>query len=322
MIEGQEKLFELNHLRSFVVVAAELNFRRAATRLNMTQPPLSRQIQQLEYEIGVLLFDRSGRSIRLTAAGERFLAEARDLLRRAEIAALSARRAEAGKEGTVVLGFIPVAALDFLPEVISALQTELPDVELILKEMQTVDQVEALPADTIDLGIMRLPQNLKGLKAACIRREHYILAVPKNHAWAMQENLNVNDLHGQDFLMYSPSEGNYSYENLNNLFVSSGVEPNFVQFLGQSLSLLSMVDAGLGLALVPKSSEKLAFSNVVLKPIELPRSLALEHYLSWTQRSLPNPVVNSVRDVLLQRFGIEPKENVMRRLDEHSEDIF
>lgn len=315
-------MFELNHLRSFVVVAAELNFRRAAKRLNMTQPPLSRQIQQLEYGIGVQLFDRTGRSVRLTTAGKRFLAEAQDLLRRAEVAALSARRVEAGKEGTVVLGFIPVAALDFLPDVISTLKRELPDVELILKEMQTVDQVEALPANTIDLGIMRLPQNLKGLKAACIRRECYMLAVPQNHTLASEESLSVADLHGQDFLMYSPSEGNYSYESLNSLFISSGIEPNFVQFLGQSLSLLSMVDAGLGVALVPKSSEKLAFPSVVMKPIQLPSHLALEHYLSWTQRSLPNPVVNSVRDILLSRFGIEPKENVMRRLDEHREDMF
>lgn len=296
-------MFELNQLRSFIAVATELNFRRAADRLNMTQPPLSRQIQLLERDIGVLLFDRSGRNIRLTAAGTRFFAEAQDLLRRAEGAALSARRAQTGDEGSVVLGFIPVAALGLLPDIIASLRENLPAVDVVLKEMLTIDQVEALPSGLIDLGVMRLPRDRSRLRMARIMREPYVLAMHKNHPLAFKDNYVVEDLHRQDFLMYSPSLGWYGYEAINALFISRQVKPNFVQFFGQSLTMLSLVDAGVGMALVPESSRHLGYPNVVLKPIDLPDHTVAEHYLAWMPASVENPVLDRVRETLIQRFN-------------------
>ena len=299
-------MFELNQLRSFIAVATELSFRRAADRLNMTQPPLSRQIQLLERDIGVLLFDRSGRNIRLTAAGRRFLAEAQDLLRRAEGAALSARRAESGEEGTVVLGFIPVAALGVLPEVISVLRAQLPTVDVVLKEMLTVDQVEALPSGLIDLGIMRMPRDRSRLHLARIKHEPYVLAMHKNHPLAYKDSYVVEDLHRQDFLMYAPSDGWYGYETINGIFISHKVKPKFVQFFGQSLTMLSMVDSGVGMALVPESSRALGFPNVLLKKIDLPPYAAAEHYLAWPRSSTEPPVTQRVRQGLLEAFGAQP----------------
>jgi len=187
-------MFELNQLRSFIAVATDLNFRRAANRLNMTQPPLSRQIQLLERE--VLLFDRSGRSIRLTAAGRRFFAEAQDLLRRADGAALSARRAQSGNE-VVVLGFIPVAALGLLPEIIETLRENLPAVDIVLREMLTIDQTEALASRLIDLGVIRLPRDHNALHVARLKREPYLLAMHKNHPLARQKSYSLQDLHRQ-----------------------------------------------------------------------------------------------------------------------------
>ena len=216
-------MFELNHLRSFIAVATELNFRRAAERLHMTQPPLSRQIQLLERDIGVLLFDRTGRSVRLTAAGRRFLSEAQEVLRRAEAAALSARRAESGEEGSVVIGFIPVAALGLLPAIIELLKAERPTVGLVFREMQTIDQLEALPSGVIDLGIMRLPDDYQQVNLARIQSETYVLAVHRDHPLASLQKCSVEDLDGQDFLMYTPSDGWYGYECLNRLFVSRDV---------------------------------------------------------------------------------------------------
>ena len=295
-------MFELNQLRSFIAVATELNFRRAAERLNITQPPLSRQIQMLEREIGVLLFDRTGRNIRLTAAGHRFFTEAQDILRRAEAAALSARRAETGDEGAVVLGFIPVAALGLLPEAVSILHQAAPTVDVILKEMQTIDQLEALSSGLIDLGIMRLPRDRSRLNLARLRREPYMLAMHCDHDLIDKQHHTIQDLHRQNFLMYAPSDGWYGYENLNGLFITHKVRPNFVQYFGQTLTMLAMVDAGVGIALVPASASLLGFPKVALKPIQLPSPVYSEHYLGWSNATAELPVVERVRRLLIDAF--------------------
>lgn len=296
-------MFELNQLRSFVTIANEMSFRRAAEVLNMTQPPLTRQIQLLERDIGVALFDRSGRAIRLTPAGRRFLNEAEDIIRRAEAAALSARKAQAGQEGRVVLGFIPVAALGLLPTLISVARAAVPGVDLEMQEMLTVEQAEALPTGRIDLGIMRQPRDRDRLELARILRERYLLAIPRDHLLAGRDSYTLKDIHGQDFIMYSPSNGWYSYEVLQNLFAAEGVKPNYVQFLGQSLTLLSLVDASEGIALVPSSSRYVAFPNVQLAPIDLPTHAITEYFLGWGRATAHDPAVTAVRDAFIAHFS-------------------
>lgn len=295
-------MFELNQLRSFIAVATELNFHRAAERLNMTQPPLSRQIQLLEREVGVLLFDRSGNTTRLTAAGRRFFNEAQDILRRAEAAALSARRAESGEEGAVVLGFIPIATLGLLPSVVSVLRETVPTVDIVLKEMQTIDQFEALQSGLIDLGIMRPPRDRSRTHFTCLLSEPYMLAMHRDHELASKSRHSVRDLHGQDFLMYAPSDGWYGYENLNGLFITQKVRPNFVQYFGQTLTMLSMVDANVGIALVPAAARFLGFPNVLLKPIEFPFPILSEQHLGWSNATDEQPVIQRVREALIGAF--------------------
>lgn len=295
-------MFELNQLRSFIAVATELNFHRAAERLNMTQPPLSRQIQMLEREVGVLLFDRAGNTTRLTAAGRRFFTEAQDILRRSEAAALSARRAESGDEGAVVLGFIPIATLGLLPQIVSILRQAVPTVDVILREMQTIDQLEALPSGLIDLGIMRLPRDRAEIHFARLLREPYMLAMHRGHELTDKSHYVVQDLHRQNFLMYAPSDGWYGYENLNGLFITHKVRPNFVQYFGQTLTMLSMVDANVGIALVPAAARFLGFPNVVLKPIEFPSPVWSEQYLGWSNATDEQPVVQRVREALVEAF--------------------
>lgn len=297
-------MFELNQLRSFITVATELNFRRAAQRLNMTQPPLSRQIQMLEREIGILLFDRTGRNIRLTAAGSRFFAEAQDILSRAEAAALSARRAESGEEGSVAVGFIPVAALGLLPDAVAILRDAVPTVKVVLKEMQTVDQLEALTSGRIDLGIMRLPRDRSRLNLQRLRQEPYVLAMHKDHELTQNNHHELQDLHHRDFLMYAPSHGSSGYEALNGLFITHKIRPRFVQYFGQTITMLSMVNAGVGLALVPASAKYLGFPDVVLRPIDLPSSIHSEEYLGWSNATAELPVVQRVRSTLIKAFEL------------------
>lgn len=295
-------MYDLNQLRSFITVAGEMNFRRAAKALNMTQPPLSRQIQLLEREIGVQLFDRSGRAIRLTLAGQRFLIEAEDLLRRAEAAALAARRAERASEGSVVLGFIPIAALGLLPLIIETLQEALPGVDLVLQEMQTIEQVEALPAGRIDLGIMREPRDQRLLKLTRIYRVPFVLALPRAHPLAEKEDFDLQDLTGQDYIMYSPGDGAYGYQILNKVFAARNIRPNFVQLIGQSLTILSLVNAGEGIALVPECARATVFPNVVLKPIRMPKQSMTEYYVARAKTASSNPLTDKVHQALHDRY--------------------
>src|SRR5579871_1784110 len=137
-------MLEFSQLRGFVILAEELHFGRAAARLHMTQPPLSRRLQLLERELGVQLLERSNRRVRLTRAGRSFLSEARAILRLVESASLAVRRAAHGEAGSITMGFTAASGYRFLPGLIVMCRERLPDIDLTLKEMVTMEQVEAL----------------------------------------------------------------------------------------------------------------------------------------------------------------------------------
>ncbi|WP_052161332.1 LysR family transcriptional regulator [Hoeflea sp. BAL378] len=296
-------MFELKQLKCFVAVATEMNFHRAAARLNMTQPPLSRQIRLLEHAIGVELFDRSGRQIRLTPGGERFLLEARDLLRRAEDSALVARAVASGLQGAVTLGFVPIATLDLLPRIVPFLSREFPQTRLVLQEMLTVHQVQALTSGRHDLGIIRIPPSREDLEFRLIRSERYLLAMHADHPLAGSESVSLSDLNGRDLIMYSPGAGWYGYERLNALFSDQGIRPNIVQYFGETLTMLSLVNVDVGLALVAASARALGLTNVVYREIDLPSHVRSEYYLAYSPVRIGDPVVRRVYDQIIDLFS-------------------
>lgn len=301
-------MFELGQLRCFVAVAEELHFSRAALRLNMTQPPLSRQIQLLEHALGVRLFDRTRRSVRLTSAGRAFLAEARYLLQRAEGAALAARRAGRGDAGSVVIGFISAASYGFLPRIVALAHAELPDVELVLKEMHTVEQVEDLTARRIDLGLVRLPLDRRGVEALRVVREPFVLALPRGHALAARRRaLTIRALDGERFIMFGSAMGPTFHELLTGLFRSAAVMPDIVQHVGVTHTALALVGAGVGLALVPESAQSLRFDGVVFRPIDLGPGIAAELHMIWRPDN-ENAALPAVRDLILRGCGA-PRRN-------------
>lgn len=280
-----------------------MNFHRAAERLNMTQPPLSRQIQLLERNIDVQLFDRSGRNIRLTAGGRRFLVEAQDLLRRAEEAALSTRATVSGTVGSVTLGFVPIANLALLPRVVPLLKVELPGIHVALREMLTVNQMEALECGQIDLGLLRMPRDRRNMKMFPLFAESYVLAIHEDHPFCEREFLMLEDLNDQDFLMYAPSDGWYGYDIFNGIFAAHEIRPRFVQYFGQTLTMLSLVNAGGGVALVPASSHILGFEHVRFRPIKLPIKATSTYYLACNPSGNEDPAVERVRDLLMEEFA-------------------
>ncbi|OLU26242.1 LysR family transcriptional regulator [Pseudomonas sp. PA15(2017)] len=274
-------MFELAQLRCFTTVATELNFRRAAERLNMTQPPLSRQIQLLEHSLGVELFTRSTRSVALTAAGRAFFIEAQNLLERAHQAAASARRFAAGDIGSVSISFVGSAVYEFLPRVIAEARLNQPQVKISLSEMNTHQQHEALRTRRIDLGIVRQPLLQAGYENECLVREPFVLAIPRQHPLAVVGQVGVRDLDGAPFLMYSHAAYPPFNELLTGMFRSAGVAPEYVQWLGSSLTILALVNAGMGLALVPRCATNVVFKDVCFREIDLGEGIQSELHLTW-----------------------------------------
>lgn len=290
-------MFELAQLRCFTTVATELNFRRAAERLNMTQPPLSRQIQLLEHHLGVALFTRSTRSVALTAAGRAFFVEAQNLLERAQQAAASAKRFAEGDIGSVTISFVGSAVYEFLPKVIAEARLKQPHVKISLEEMNTYQQHEAMRARRVDLGIVRSPLLQPGFATECLVREPFLLAVPSSHRLAKAKTVAVSDLDGEPFLMYSHAAYPPFNELLTGMFRSARVAPQYVQWLGSSLTILALVNAGMGLALVPRCAASVVFKDVTFREIDLGEGVQSELHLIWRSDN-DNPAFTMLLDAI------------------------
>ncbi|VTU33143.1 Hca operon transcriptional activator [Variovorax sp. PBS-H4] len=293
-------MIQFSQVRCFVAVAQELHFGRAAKRLHMTQPPLSRQIQQLEHALGVVLLERDRRQVRLTAAGRAFLPEADHLMRVAEAASLTAQRATSGTVGSVRLGYVPGISCTLLPPLVAALSRDFPDVDTDLRELSTHEQVDALRSDRLDLGLVRMPWARGEFDTCCLVREAFIAAVPAGHLLASRERLSIGDLHRQPMLMFHPAQGGYFYELLVRLFESEGVSPRYLQYARQAYSMIGLVSAGMGVALMPTSNAMLGLPGVVFLPIDLPTAPVAELHLIWRKIDpVDAPAVEAIRTRIL-----------------------
>lgn len=289
-------MFQLSQLRCFVAVATELHFGRAAALLHMTQPPLSRQIQLLEHELGVQLLERSGAGVSLTPAGDTFLREAQDILRRSQAAVLAARRAMRSDSGSVTLGYIAAACYWLLPRVLASLRDELPDIQVVLREMQTVDQLEALASDRLDIGIVRPFAPRTFADSTRLQREPLCLAVHTSHPLAAEARVNLHQLQGQAFIEYCPSETRYIYELIAGRLRADCVAPETVLTMSHTHAILSMVNSNWGVALVPQSAASLGFCDVAYRPLN-EDALHAELWMTW-RREAASPVVQKVLDAL------------------------
>lgn len=295
-------MFSLARLSCFIAVAEELHFGRAAERLHMTQPPLSRQIQQLEAELGVQLIDRTTRSVTLTPAGVAFLPDARRILQLAEGAAQTVKRVPAGDLGTVVVGFTAASAHAVLPRLLERTRAVLPDVKLELREMVSAVQLEGLASGEIDLGMARPPLKRPGIVSRPLLHEQLVAAIPAAHELArLGRQLTLNDLDGQDVIMYSPVEARYFNELLISTFTIAGATPRYVQFVTQVHTMLVLVRSGIGIALVPASATTLHPEDVTFRSIGAFRERPVELDAAWRSDSTNPALLRLLRDVLPQR---------------------
>ena len=291
-------MFEISQLRCFVAVAEELHFTRAAERLNMTQPPLSRQIRLLEHSVGVILIERSSRAVTLTAAGKAFLPEATRILRLAQEAAVKARRTATGEQGMLSIGFSAASGYSLLPEVVRGIRQACPEVALNLKELVSTAQVEALNAGEIDLALMRPHTINSELESVLMVTESLMLAVQAGeaHDWPAEPTLGC--LHGRPFIMYSPYEARPFYQMLSERFAREGVVPDVVEHIGQVHTMLALVGAGLGAALIAEGACRLKFEGVVTRRVTTePVQLVCAY-----RRSNDNPVLALFKKNVLPSF--------------------
>ncbi|MEU4312387.1 LysR substrate-binding domain-containing protein [Nocardia sp. NPDC024068] len=306
-------MFTLNQLESFVAVAETLHYGRAAERLSISQPPLSRRIQLLERELRVELFDRTGRAVRLTTAGQAFLGDARRILGLSEQAALTVRRVPEGEIGTVSMGFTASSAHSVLDAFVAAARTRLPGVDLVLRERVSGTQLEELRAGELDLVLVRPPVRGSELSHHPLHREPLLAAIPTGHPLATRESIpHVRDFDDEPFVMYSPAEARYFYEVLVGVFRGAGIAPRYVQHLSQVHTILALVRAGLGLALVPRAAEAFGLDGVVLRPVEGIEGEPVELVAAWRADD-DNPALHAVRDLVVEvAAGIRHHESPPR----------
>jgi DNA-binding transcriptional LysR family regulator len=288
--------YTLDQLRGFVAVAEESHFGRAAERLRMTQPPLSRQVQRLERAVGFDLFLRTPRGAELTPAGRIFLEEARRLLSSADTAPLRARRVAAGTAGTIRIGFTAVSALTVLGRWIAVAAAELPGVDLVLSEMVTHAQLDALLAGEIEVGLVRQVPRSDLLASRLVATDSLILAAPRGHTLtALGRRPTLADIAEHDVVTYSPSEAWYFYELVVAAFQGARLSPRYVQHISQVHTVLSVVNAGLGVALVPSSATALNLANLSFADVEDLPGDTVELHAVWRHRH-GNPALDTLLD--------------------------
>ncbi|SFR44420.1 LysR family transcriptional regulator [Litoreibacter janthinus] len=299
MAQGQ---FEYFQMRCFVAVAEELSFRRAADRLNMTQPPLSRQIKILEERVNLRLLERSNRHVSLTSAGESFYKSAVDIIQRSEHAVLNARQAERGDTGSIALGFVPSAAFRFMPLIAQRMAAEMPKVSLTPIEMMGYEVIEAQRSGRIDLGLTRMENPRGDIERTRVIHEPFVLAIPKRHPLAKKVDLTISDFDGEPFISFAKDRGGYLKETLDALFYACNILPDTVLGASQTHAVISLVNHGLGFALVPRSAQVIQMENIVYREIELPTQFRSDMYL--VSRSGRNSVVRDrVKRLIIEILG-------------------
>ncbi len=270
---------ELRDLRSFVAVAQHRNFSRAAEQLRVSQPALSEQIRKLEDELGGPLFERTSRGAELTDAGQALLPHARTVLAEADVAAETVRMVADGIAGTLTLGFIDSAALGIVPPLIRRFTARYPGIKLRLRELGSRRQLEAVDNGDIDVGIVRGPVWNHGLAGRRVATETLLVALPADHRLAGAESVHLADLRDDGFVTYPADRGAALYEETLRLCHAANFAPRIVQEANEIYTIVGMVAAGLGVAIVPMSVNAVAPGRVAYRAIE-PRA-ELERWAVW-----------------------------------------
>jgi len=267
---------ELRHIRYFVALAEELNFRQAAERLHITQPPLSRQIRELENELGTKLFHRSKHRVELTIAGKVFLQKAYQILDAVEQAGIITRMSSVGKSAELRIAF--TGSVQDLVPVLQQFRREHPDVGLFLRHMNSMDQIAALHDKKIDLAFITIPVNSDQLEIKPIKAMRFVAVLPKQHPLIRKTPLYLRDLEHETIITTAKSAGVQYYELVMSLFRRADITPNVIIQAHDLQTVLLLVEAGMGITLSPSTG--IEIKGIVRRELE-DVTLAITPMMAW-----------------------------------------
>lgn len=294
-------MIENRLITSFVHVAEELHFRKAAERLHIAQPALSRQIAQLEAQLGVRLLERTKRKVALTPAGRLFLEHAYRIHSDLQKAVTDVRKVNAGEAGKLVVGFIHSSAFSLTPRILRGFRERYPDVQLELAEMTMAQQLVALQEKSIDIGILRPPISDARLATHVLRDERFVLAVPDTHPLAARSEVALADIMDQSFVLFSRSQSPLFHSRIIAMCEKAGFVPRVVQHATQIHTVMGLVSANMGLSIVPEAAIELNHQNVRFLEI-LDRPPLVQVVLAW-RRADPSPIVKAFADLTIDRVS-------------------
>jgi DNA-binding transcriptional LysR family regulator len=261
---------ELRHLRYFIAVAEELNFRRAADRLHISQPPLSVQIRQLETELGADLFVRSGRKVRLTQAGLVFLEHARQTLTQVNRGMVLTREAANGDVGHLSIGCGTAAEFRVFPTLIPAFKKQWPNVRLTFHNLRTPGQIEKLQRGELDVAFAWLPVSNEDFEAHALLKEPFVAMLSSKHRLASVDTISIKDLSKEPLIMFPQALDPELFHRIEQLFLEAGAIINVAYQLESLVSVLNFVAMGIGCGILPDYIRMLPRKGVVYKSLRSP----------------------------------------------------
>lgn len=287
---------ELRHVRYFIAVAEELNFGRAAARLHIAQPPLSVQIQDLEKDLGVKLFDRTGRRTTLTPEGEVFLLEARQICDQVSRARRAVNQATTGELGRLRVAGVPYAFMQELPMVVPRFRRENPNIVLDLREASTHESLDALRAGTLDVAFVREGDRVEGLEVLPVRTARFEAAVPMGHRLARLGPISIADLACEPFVLTSRDISPYYYDQTLATLAAVGITPRTVIEATSIRAQIGYVACGMGVALLPASGAFMRSTFVEWISLEQ-RITSTEVAVAWPSGPIPQVLDNFLKVV-------------------------
>lgn len=291
-------MVDVRDLECLVALRTELHFRRASDRLGMSQPALSKRVQKVEAELGVLLFDRSSGAVTVTCAGVEVLRHAQSMLEAWRVMKRSADDLQRGTRGLVQIGAVGSAFYEALPRLLARAREALPDLELRVEEMETPELVHALHSGEVQLGFLRPPAGY-GIEVQTVWVEDLVAAVPQDSDLAARPHLEAADLQAERFIFFGRSAGIGYWDRVAALFHEAGLEFDPQEAAGHVSTILGQVAIGAGVSIVPSSAQRVRIPGVVYVPFGTPTHLPLA--VAFNPRSIP-----LAARLLLQQLPGEP----------------
>jgi DNA-binding transcriptional LysR family regulator len=293
---------ELRQIRSFLSIAETLHFGRTAELIHLSQPALSLQIRALEEEVGVRLLERNRRKTTLTAAGLAFRDAAIAGVSQLDRAIRNARLAADGKLGLLRIGFISTAGSELVPNIMRRFRELNPEVEFSLRNILTAEQIRMLEAGALDIGFLRLPIGGHAQLEVCtVHREPFVLVVPSSHPLAERKKVRLGELSGQDFVMYDRAHAPGFHDLVFGMLRNAGIVPNVRQSAGEMPTLISLVAAGMGISILPRSAVQ--HNVAAVAGCEIADPIPMSEIGLALGKDTASAVVKNFRSLALELFG-------------------